>query len=190
MVPSDLLRRIISHLDAVSIPYMVTGSTASIAYGELRLTQDIDIVIDPTNAALDSFLASLNAAEYYVSKEAAIEAMAHRSMFNVIDLSTFFKVDLIFSKSRPYDVEAFRRRVMRTVFGESAYMVTPEDSILSKLEWHAMSESERQFQDAVKVAASTWNALDFDYLRRWAPEVGVGQSLARVLSEADQLRQK
>ncbi len=31
-------------LDALSIPYVIGGSFASVAYGQLRTTQDIDIV--------------------------------------------------------------------------------------------------------------------------------------------------
>lgn len=38
-------------LDAAGVPYMVTGSLASSAFGEPRASEDIDIVIAPTRDA-------------------------------------------------------------------------------------------------------------------------------------------
>ena len=40
----DLLARVIKAFEGLQIPYLVTGSIASMAYGEPRLTNDIDIV--------------------------------------------------------------------------------------------------------------------------------------------------
>ena len=39
----DLLACVIEAFDGLQIPYLVTGSVASMAYGEPRLTNDIDI---------------------------------------------------------------------------------------------------------------------------------------------------
>ena len=39
----DLLRKIVNAFEKLDIPYLVTGSVASMAYGEPRLTNDIDI---------------------------------------------------------------------------------------------------------------------------------------------------
>ncbi len=44
MEQSQILRHAADTLDALAVPYMVVGSCASIAYGETRFTQDIDIV--------------------------------------------------------------------------------------------------------------------------------------------------
>jgi hypothetical protein len=38
MGPSDLLRRFVEVLERLRIPYLVTGSMATIAYGEPRFT--------------------------------------------------------------------------------------------------------------------------------------------------------
>ena len=51
---SDSLRAFMasltSWLDAAAVPYMVAGSFASTLHGRPRSTQDVDIVIDPTDA--------------------------------------------------------------------------------------------------------------------------------------------
>ncbi|MGO9014629.1 MAG: hypothetical protein ACLQF0_06580 [Dissulfurispiraceae bacterium] len=46
MGPFELLQKIIETFEALQIPYLVTGSVASMAYGEPRLTNDIDIVAE------------------------------------------------------------------------------------------------------------------------------------------------
>jgi hypothetical protein len=40
----DILRHAVEALERMTVPYVVVGSIASIAYGESRFTQDIDIV--------------------------------------------------------------------------------------------------------------------------------------------------
>lgn len=46
MAPSDLLRYVAHTLERLGLRYLVTGSTATIAYGEPRFTIDIDVVVD------------------------------------------------------------------------------------------------------------------------------------------------
>jgi hypothetical protein len=46
MPEHDLFRIFVSRLNKLSIPYMITGAVASIIYGEPRLTNDIDLVIN------------------------------------------------------------------------------------------------------------------------------------------------
>lgn len=48
MAPDDLLARMATALQAVGASYMLTGSLASIYYGEPRMTVDIDLVVDLT----------------------------------------------------------------------------------------------------------------------------------------------
>ena len=43
MEQTDLLRHTADALERMGVPYLVVGSIASIAYGEARFTQDIDI---------------------------------------------------------------------------------------------------------------------------------------------------
>lgn len=44
MEQSDLLRHACNICESLGLTYLVTGSTATIAYGEPRFTNDIDIV--------------------------------------------------------------------------------------------------------------------------------------------------
>ncbi len=81
-----------------------------------------------------------------------------------------------------------RRKRVADILGESVYIVSPEDSILSKLEWAQKGESERQFNDAVGVAEVQWEHLDIDYLKKWAQELGLEELLEKLLTEAGKLQ--
>jgi hypothetical protein len=40
----EVLKKIVEVFESLGIPYLVTGSVAAMAYGEPRLTNDIDVV--------------------------------------------------------------------------------------------------------------------------------------------------
>lgn len=105
----QVLQRITSALDQAEIAYMLTGSFASAHYGVPRSTQDIDLVVEATAAQLRAFIHSLSSIEYYADLNAALEAQKRESLFNVIDLATGWKIDLICRKARLFSREEFNR---------------------------------------------------------------------------------
>ena len=181
----DLLQRIVQKLKEAGVPYMVAGSLGSSFHGESRATNDIDVVIDPTPTQLEALLA-LFGEDYYVSLEAAQAALRTHSMFNVIDLTTGSKVDFVIRKDRPFNREEFDRRRQVVLLGVEAEVASPEDIILSKLEWASLGASERQLRDALGVVVVQGARLDRAYLRHWAQDLGVLDKLEELLREADQ----
>lgn len=85
---TDLFQRIVTQLDQSQINHMIAGSFASTYYGALRMTQDIDIVIDPSMTTLLTFVRGMQEDSYYVDENAARDALLRRAMFNVIDMQT------------------------------------------------------------------------------------------------------
>ena len=96
------LREIKTLLEDAKIPYMIVGSFASTVHGEPRTTHDLDIVIDPLPHALDHFLAHIDMDAFYVDPDTARDALRRRTMFNIIDMRSAWKVDPD-SLSRGYD---------------------------------------------------------------------------------------
>ncbi len=184
MSQEEFLRRIVEKLTAAGIPHALAGSLASGFHGEPRTTNDIDLVVAPTKEQLDAFIDSLGS-DYYVSNESAQDALRNRSMFNIIDFQSGWKADLIVQKDRPFSREEFDRRKTENLSGLQVPIVSPEDVILSKLEWSRISESERQIRDALGVAVVQWRSLDKEYLRKWAEELGVADRLEAVLKDAE-----
>lgn len=174
-----VLGQILDAPEEVGIPSMIVGSFASGFHGEFRATQDADIVIDPTPEQLRAFLARVRD-DFYVSPEAAAEAVARRTQFNLVHFETAWKIDLIVRKERPFSRMEFERRQEGSVGGHSAAINSPEDVILSKLEWAKAPRSERQIRDAAGVVAAWGDALDWDYLNRWAEQLAVTDLLAQL----------
>lgn len=179
----EFLAHLIGLLDEAGIPYMVAGSMSSSIHGRPRATQDADVVIDPTEDQFASFLTVLEQ-DYYVSRDAAFDAFHRRGMFNIIDIAGGWKADLILRKDRPFSRQEFERRRQVDAMGQMLWVVSPEDTILSKLEWMKGRASDVQYSDALGVAVAQWENLDLEYLRRWARELGVENMLARLLKEA------
>jgi hypothetical protein len=166
---------------------MIAGSLASSYYGRPRATQDVDVVIDPTPEQLDRFLI-LVGEEFYVSPEGAREALRRRLLFNVIDFAGGDKADLIVRKDRPFSIEEFRRRRVGTLLERPVPIASPEDVVLSKLEWDKITPSQRQVEDARYVVLTHGTNLDKDYMRRWAAELEVADQLEELLRQAEQER--
>jgi hypothetical protein len=169
MMVSEVFRRITTALDHSAIPYMVVGSFASSAYGATRSTQDIDLVINATAPQLLVFIKELGD-DYYADTNAALEALANRSMFNVIDQALGWKIDLIIPKDRAYSREAFQRRRpvdIPDLQSLSVFVASPEDVIISKLEWAKLGQSHRQIEDVVAILQRRFGTLDLSYMQQW-----------------------
>jgi hypothetical protein len=174
-----MLRTIVENLDAIEIRYMVVGSFASSAHGEPRSTRDLDVVIDPTPAQLDNLLAVLPPDRFYVDHDVARDALRRRSMFNVIEIETAWKLDFMILKARPFSTEELQRRQKTTILGLEVSAATPEDTIISKLEWAKLAASDRQLEDAAGVLRVS-GALDLAYIERWITELGLLEQWHRV----------
>ena len=184
MTVDDFFNRLIDALDRADVPYMVTGSYASSAHGTPRATNDIDIIIAPTDAQLWELMRELHNDRYYADEDDAFDALARHSQFNVIDFATSWKADLIVKKDREFSDVEFARRRLHTVAGKRVYLVSPEDILIAKLEWHKLGESERQIEDAAGVIRRQGNALDRSYVERWVRELGLEEEWKRALARA------
>jgi hypothetical protein len=175
----DVVGRVVDALVELGVPYMVAGSFASNLHGVPRMTQDADIVID-VDEPLVLRLVGLLQKDFYASEDAAREAVRLRRMFNAIHFDTGFKVDLVVKKLRPFSAEELRRRERGRLAGRAVDFATAEDTILTKLEWARLGDSERQYGDAVGIIQIQRDALDWPYLERWATELGLSDLLSRA----------
>jgi len=173
MSVSEVFHRITSALGEAGIAYMLTGSFASAYYGALRTTQDIELVIAATAEQLRTFVQLLSKDEYYVDLDTALEARKQQSLFNVVDMATGWKIDLIFRKSRPFSEEEFRRRKLVNLQGGPLFVASAEDVVVSKLEWAKLAQSQRHIEDVAGILRMRWDSLDRAYLEKWIPELRI-----------------
>lgn len=111
MTPDELLRHVTGVLEQLHIPYLVTGSTASIFFGEPRFTNDIDVVLELGAVNLSELCSAFPESDFYLSREAATEAFRRRGQFNLIHPRSGLKVDLIVAEGDPFDLEQWAREL-------------------------------------------------------------------------------
>ena len=185
--PVEVTLKVSGVFEKLGIPYLIGGSLASALYGMVRTTQDADLVAEMQLEHVQPFVAALQG-EFYVDDEMMAEAIQRNSSFNIIHRETMFKVDVFIPRPRPFLRSQLDRAQKQTFSFEtevSAKFSSPEDTILSKLEWYRMGGevSERQWRDALGVLKTRAGELDLDYLRKWADELHVDDLLERTMME-------
>lgn len=167
------LREIKTLLEDAEIPYMIVGSFASMVHGEPRTTLALDIVIDPLPAALDHLLARIDMDTFYVDPDVARDALRRRTMFNIIDMRSAWKIDLVMRKNRPFSHEELARRASHEVLGVTVPTASAEDTITAKLEWAKQCTSARQTRDIAGIPRVRGEAIDRAYTLRWVDVLGL-----------------
>jgi hypothetical protein len=188
MMPArDAFSLLRSALEGAGVRYAIGGSWASTAFGEPRLTNDVDILADFSEASLDRFLKSLPESFYAESQEAHAAVRLGRS-FNVIFMPTAFKFDFFPARSYPLGIQELDRAVLLAVTElseEPAPFVTPEDILLAKLHWYKLGGevSEVQWRDIRGIVRGCGATLDRAYLEHSASLLGVAALLVKALEE-------
>jgi hypothetical protein len=174
--------------DALGIRYVVGGSVASSIYGIPRATQDVDLVADLRLTHVDAITSAL-AGEFYVDAEMIRDAIKRRASFNVVHLATMFKADVFILQGDSWSREEMARaRTEQLEIPEGTvkvHFVSPEDTVLHKLVWYKLGNqiSDRQWGDVLGVLKVQGEALDHEYLDRWAPLLDVLDLLLRARKE-------
>jgi hypothetical protein len=184
MEQSELLRHVCKILEELELPYLVTGSQATIAFGEPRFTNDIDVVVALTPERLDSFVSCFPAEEFYLSRIAATDAIARRSMFNIIHPSSGLKIDVIIPDTTSYEQSRFDRgRKVQIAPDFVATFSSPEDVIIKKLQFYKIGNSDRHLRDIAGVLKISGDVIDREYISTYATQFGVSDVWQRVLNE-------
>lgn len=169
MVPSELLQTLIALLEGRQIRYFITGSMATITYGDPRFTNDIDAVVELSRDQVDAFCQTFSAPDYYCSKEAALHAIEQRFQFNVIHLKSGLKIDVIIPDDSEFSRSCFARRLrLATDAGHEAWFSSPEDVIVKKMEFYREGGAEKHIRDIVGVVKMRADKLDRAYIQQWA----------------------
>ena len=181
--PRHLLIKVAKILEKLKIPYVVTGGMAVLIWGRPRFTADIDIVIelrpDKIND-LEKALTELGKAGY-VDREAMEQALKRRGEFNFIDGGTGVKVDFWIKKVTRSGLQEFQKKKARIIKGQRIYFISPENLILSKLEWYQKSQSSRHLEDIDSIIKISGKKLDMKYLRKWAEALEIKNILDKLL---------
>ena len=129
---------------------MVTGAVAAIVYGEPRLTNDIDIVLDLSPSDIERLSGTFGSGAFYCPPPEVMRAEIERPLgghFNLIHLDTALKADLYPAGADPLHQWALERRRPIAVGDERVWIAPPEYVVLRKLQYFRDSSSDRHLRD-------------------------------------------
>ncbi len=174
MGPYELLERIVLVFERLHIPYLVTGSVAAMAYGEPRLTNDIDVVALIEKRHIPPLIEAFPASEYYVNDEMIREAIQHKGQFNIIHPSSGLKVDVIICRNTRFDASRFSRvRRIHPAESYEANFAAPEDVIIKKMEYYKDGGSEKHLRDITGILKISGDEIDLAYITEWSEFLGL-----------------
>jgi len=183
------LNELTSALTSLGIRFLVTGSLASSAHGVVRGTMDGDLValIFPPQAKM---LAKALGAGWYSDLEMMEQAIRQRRAFNLIHIGSAMKFDVFPALTDFHDSELERAMPtpLRIEGAKPCPVATPEDSLLSKLQWYRQGGevSDRQWNDIGGILVQNPN-LDWDYVNSWAARLGVTGLLEKARADSQLL---
>ncbi|MFO0424323.1 MAG: nucleotidyl transferase AbiEii/AbiGii toxin family protein [Planctomycetia bacterium] len=189
MHPAEMFRgtlsRLLDILTRHDVKFHLTGGITSVAYGEPRMTQDIDIVVENTAIArsLDAFTAAVAQAGFMLDAEVIRRAVAEKSMFQLFDMAEALKIDIYPREMIPGELG---RSVSLEVFeGMPLPVVSRPDAAASKLVWASKGshKSRRDLRQIVRRLPSGERAE----VDRLAVLLGLGDLFAAILAEPDEI---
>lgn len=187
MEQSELLSRAVGVLESLGITYFVVGSIASMAYGEPRLTQDIDIVIVPKGDDIELLCNAFPPDDFYVSLDAAIQAARQGGQFNVIHPESGNKIDFMIGGNDAWGCQQIQRRQRVPLLPNTeGFAARPEDIILSKMAYYKEGGSEKHLRDITGILKVSGAMLDRPYIEQWARSLDVAEVWDAVLARVSQ----
>ncbi|MGZ3709706.1 MAG: hypothetical protein ACXVBC_12370, partial [Bdellovibrionota bacterium] len=171
---------VLETLERHQLPYMVVGSVASIVYGEPRLTKDMDLVIDILPADAPKFETLFPEEHFYVPPaEVLLDEIARRGQFNLVHPASGLKIDIIVRKNGEHGRAEFSRKQRVPLFpGFDAWIASPEDVIIKKLDFYREGGSEKHLADIRGILANT--SVDRAYLDSWVKKLGLGEQFEKI----------
>ncbi|MFH0791886.1 MAG: hypothetical protein V1905_01595 [bacterium] len=170
----NLLIKIADILEDLKIPYIITGGMAVSVWGRPRYTADIDIVVEmiPQNINLLAKKLLTIDKDAYISEEAMQEALKNKGEFNFIHPQSGLKVDFWVIGDN-FEKQKIKRGIYKKIDNARVCFSSPEDLILSKLQWYKISPSDRHIDDIKSVLEISGKGLDKKYLRNWIRKLGL-----------------
>lgn len=183
MRATEFLADLVQRLDAAELEYALVGSIAAMSFGEPRATLDIDVVIALESPDLDTVGRMFPAPNFYLSMDAARDAVASRRQFNVIHPASGMKVDF-FVAGDEIERAQLERRLRRLILpGVEAWCSPPEELVVKKLSYYAQGGSDKHLRDVGSMLRISPGEIDLGRVRELARRTGL-EGLLNTLVEA------
>ncbi len=174
--------QVVDALDACGIPYFLSGSIASNVYGIPRSTKDADFVIQSSRGVRADFEEKLGT-DYNLDRQLTFERVTGTYRQLVQHIKKAFKIEIFLLSQDRRDQERFARRRQGTLSGRNVWVLSAEDSIISKLRWSRGKDKD----DARNVISVQGDNLDWPYIEKWCKEHGTLALLEEIRRSVPEL---
>lgn len=190
MFPVETFQKTLSKFEAIAkaieLPFHLTGGAISSAYGEPRLTQDIDIVVSPevSRRRIEDLIQLLKHSDFMFNEHVIRQAVRSGELFQLLDKTECLKLDIYPRELIPDELH--RSETLELFDGVFLPVVARMDAAMSKLIWISKGShrSRRDFRSVFR----NCNADQQAKIVQQANHLNLGDLLAEVLSESDEIR--
>ena len=176
-------------LERLDVPYAIVGSFATAVWGDARMTRDIDIVVQLAGEKVDVLCAAFPTDDFYVSQQAAHDAVSQRGQFNVIDFRSGNKIDFIIAGPSEWaSRQLARRRRVQFAPDIEGFVAAPEDVIIGKLVYYQDGGSEKHLRDIASILSQDEGDVDRLYIAEVASQLGLTSIWKRLADSGDDLQ--
>lgn len=170
MQEPSLFKIFTDRLNKLNVKYIVTGSVASIIYGEPRVTHDIDIVINLPANYIQKLSELFDSNEFYLPPLDIIKneiLRENRGHCNIINYVTGFKADIYFKGNDSFQDWALNNS-RKIEFYDSVIPIAPvEYVIIKKLEFYKEGKAQKHINDIKSMLRNSQSLIDNDLLKNY-----------------------
>jgi hypothetical protein len=188
-MPAEVVLRALEQawitLEKLNLPTAVMGGLALAAWKHVRATRDVDLLVGIGNTDLNALLQALAQAKIRPKREPAVVELGQlrlvQLLFEPPGSYLELQIDLLLAESE-YQLEALARRLPARLPAVEieVSVLTCEDLVLHKLLAGRLIDR----ADAAALLRANRDALDHDYLFRWARTLALVSELKEVWAEA------
>ena len=169
----DFLAMILDVLGKAGIDYMLGGAIAVWSWGEPRSTQDVDLVVHLRVEQVRALSEELEKVAIFLPVDIIVDALSETRgdlPLNAIHGSSGYKAEMfLVREDDALRKAAFARRVQVDFGGQAGvvYVHSPEDIIIYKLLYYALSQQTKHVRDIGSILKIKGDELDYAYIEKW-----------------------
>lgn len=182
MKVQEIVRRVFESLEATAIPYVLVGSFASNIYGIIRSTKDADFVIRVAPGEFKNLMDALGT-DFVRDPQIQFETVTGTKKHLVREPESGFEIEFFELSDDPHDQQRFARRRKLSVLGHDAWVLAPEDVLVTKLNWLHRANRGKDLLDVENVISVQGDMLDWPYIESWCDAHGSRPLLDKIRAE-------
>jgi hypothetical protein len=182
---TETVKAAVRALNATNAEYAIIGGLVAILYGRPRTTTGVDMIINFDKTDPEKIQNSLREEGFDVTLADIQKALTEKSHFTVFDTQSPYRLD-VQGVYNTLDEASFKGRRKSTLFGEQAWVESPEDLIIAKLVYG----SPQDLEDDLAILIRQKPKLDIDYLKRQAAKNKVTSKLGELLESTEEPQPK